>query len=49
MTKLCSQQAEFIPIHENKNVRNIGQGEDRRRKYKRLKLGGGESYDRSNV
>jgi hypothetical protein len=33
---------------ENVNVRNIGQGESRHRKYKRLKLGGGQAYDRSN-
>jgi hypothetical protein len=25
--KLCRQQAEIIQIHENENVRNIGQGE----------------------
>jgi hypothetical protein len=34
--------------HENANVRNIGQGEARHRKYKRLKLGGGQAYDRSS-
>jgi hypothetical protein len=27
---------------------NIGQGEARHIKYKRLKLGGGQAYDRSN-
>jgi hypothetical protein len=27
---------------------NIGQGEPRHRKYKRLKLGGGQAYDRSS-
>jgi hypothetical protein len=31
--------------HENANVRNIGKGELRHRKYKRLKLGGGQAYD----
>jgi hypothetical protein len=35
--------------HENENVRYIGQGEVRHRKYKRLKLGGGHVYDRSSV
>jgi hypothetical protein len=30
------------------NVRNIGKGEPRHRKYKRLKLGGGQSYYRSS-
>jgi hypothetical protein len=39
--KLCRQQAEVIQNHENANVRNIGKGEPRHRKYKRLKLGGG--------
>jgi hypothetical protein len=37
-----------IRNHENVNVRNIGQGEARHTKYKRLKLGGGQAYDRSN-
>jgi hypothetical protein len=48
MTKLCKQQAEVILNHENENVRYIGQGEDRHIKYKRLKLGGGQAYDRSS-
>jgi hypothetical protein len=48
MTKLSRQQAEVILNHENSNVRNIGQGEARHRKYKRLKLGGGQAYDRSS-
>jgi hypothetical protein len=30
-------------------VRNIGQGEAQHRKYKRLKLGGGQAYDHSSV
>jgi hypothetical protein len=48
ITKLCRQQAEVIQNDENANVRNIGQGESRHRKYKRLKLGGGQAYDRSS-
>jgi hypothetical protein len=32
--------------HENVNIRNNGQSEARHRKYKRLKLGGGQAYDR---
>jgi hypothetical protein len=48
MTKLCRQQAEVILNHDNENVRNIGQGETRRRKYKRLKFGGGQAYNRSS-
>jgi hypothetical protein len=47
ITKLCRTQAEVILNHINSNVRGTGQGKTRRRKYKRLKLGGGESYDRS--
>jgi hypothetical protein len=48
ITKLCRQQAEVIQNHENANVRNIEQGEPRHRKYKRLKLGGCQAYDRSS-
>jgi hypothetical protein len=48
ITKLSRQQAEVIQNHENVNVRNIGRGKARHRKYKRLKLGGGQAYDRSN-
>jgi hypothetical protein len=43
--KSCRQQAEVIQNHENENVRYIGQGKARHRKYKRLKLGGGHVYD----
>jgi methionine synthase II (cobalamin-independent) len=48
ITKLSRQQAEVIQNHENVNVRNTGQGEARHRKYKRLKLGGDQAYDRSS-
>jgi hypothetical protein len=34
ITKLCRQQAEVILNRDNENVRNIGQGEARHRKYK---------------
>jgi hypothetical protein len=44
---LCRQQAEVIQYHYSPNVRNTGQGEAQQRKYKRLKLGGGQAYDRS--
>jgi hypothetical protein len=47
ITKLC-RQAEVIQNHDSGNVLNIGQGEARHRKYKRLKLGGGQAYDRSS-
>jgi hypothetical protein len=49
ITKLCRRQAEVILYHENRNVHAIGQGEPRHRKYMRLKLGGGQAYDRSSV
>jgi hypothetical protein len=50
ITQLSRQQAEVIQNHENGNgnVRNIGKGEARHRKYKRLKLGGGQAYGRSS-
>jgi hypothetical protein len=48
ITKSCKQQAEVIQNHENENVRYIGLGEARHRKYKRLKLGGGHVYDCSS-
>jgi hypothetical protein len=46
ITKLCSTQAEVILNHVNHNVCDIGQ-EARHRKYKRLKPGGSQNYDRS--
>jgi hypothetical protein len=48
ITKLSRQQAEVTQNHENVNVRYIGQGEARHRKYMSLKLGGGQAYDRSS-
>jgi hypothetical protein len=47
--KLCGRQAEVILNRENPNVRTIGQGEARHRKPKRLKLCGGQAYDRSSA
>jgi hypothetical protein len=44
-TKLRRTQAEVS--HVNPDVHGTGQGEARHRKYKRLKLGGGQAYDRS--
>jgi hypothetical protein len=35
--------------HENINVRKIRQTEDQQRKFKMLKLGGGQANDRSSV
>jgi hypothetical protein len=48
VTKLCRQQAAVILNHNNENIRYIGQGEAQHRKYKKLKLGGGQAYDRSS-
>jgi hypothetical protein len=48
VTKLCRQQAEVIQNHENEHVYCIGQGEAIHREYKKLKLGGGQAYGRSN-
>jgi hypothetical protein len=48
ITKLCRQQAEVIQNHKNKHVHSIGQGEARHRKYERLKLSGGQTYDHLN-
>jgi hypothetical protein len=45
---LCRQQAEVIQNHEIEHVRGIGQGEATHTKYKRLKLVGGQAYDRSS-
>jgi hypothetical protein len=39
---MCRKQEVVIEIHENEHVRSTGQGEARRRKYKRLKFGGGQ-------
>jgi hypothetical protein len=41
--KLCGQQVEVIQNDNNEYVRSIGQGEARPRKYRRLKLGSGQS------
>jgi hypothetical protein len=45
MITLCSQQAES-QNHENANVLNIGQSDDKRKRNKRLKLGKGQVYGR---
>jgi hypothetical protein len=49
ITKLCRREAELILNQKNPNVREIGLGEARHRKYKTLKLGGGQAYDRSSA
>jgi hypothetical protein len=47
ITKLCRTQKEVILNDANPNLHCTGQGETSYRKYKRLKLGGGQAYDRS--
>jgi hypothetical protein len=47
ITKSCRTQSEVIQNHRNPIVCGIGQGKAIHRKYRRLKLGGGEAYDRS--
>jgi hypothetical protein len=49
ITNYAVKHAEVIQNHENANVRNTGQGEPRHGKYNRLKLGGGQAYDRSSA
>jgi len=46
--KLCREQSYVIQNYENVNNHNIGQDETQHRKYKRLKLGGGQTKDRLN-
>jgi hypothetical protein len=41
-------KGQMMTNHDNENVRNIGQGEARHSKYKRLKLGGGQAHDHSS-
>jgi hypothetical protein len=43
-----AEKDSVIQNHENANVRNTEQREPRNRKYKRLKLVGGQAYDRSS-
>jgi hypothetical protein len=45
---LCRRQAEVIQNEDKEHTHSIGQGEARRKKYKTLKVGGGEAYDRSS-
>jgi hypothetical protein len=48
VTKLCRTHAEEILNHRNAILRGIGQEEAMHRKYKKLKLGGGQAYDHSD-
>jgi hypothetical protein len=46
INKLCRQQAEDLQSHKNANICDIGKGETQHRKYKKLKLGDAQAYDR---
>jgi hypothetical protein len=46
--RLHSEDQRETLNHVNPNFRGIGQGEARHKKYKRLKLDGGQAYDRSS-
>jgi hypothetical protein len=48
ITKLYRKEAKIMQNHGNADVCNIGQGEPRHRKFKRLKLGDGQAYHRSS-
>jgi hypothetical protein len=48
MAKSYADSKHVMQNHECANVRNIGQEEAMHRKYKWLKFGGGQAYDRSN-
>jgi hypothetical protein len=45
ISKLCRTQSVVNLNHVNPNVCGTGQGEAMHRKYKRLKLGGGQDYN----
>jgi hypothetical protein len=47
LTYMSRTQAEVILNHVNSNMHGIEDEEARHRNYKRLKLGGGQAYDRS--
>jgi hypothetical protein len=47
--KLSREEATVILNHEYVNIPSIDQGEARHSKFEKLKLGGGQAYDRSIV
>jgi hypothetical protein len=49
VTELCRRQPTVVQNHENVNVRNTDKGKAQHRKHERLKLGGGQAHDRSNI
>jgi hypothetical protein len=48
MYKIVQATSEIIQNRDNEHVRGIGQGEARHTKYKKRKLGGGQTYNRSS-
>jgi hypothetical protein len=46
VTKLCRTRAEVILNYLNPKLRDIGKEEAIYKKYRRLKLGGGQAFDR---
>jgi hypothetical protein len=48
ITKICRKQSAATQSHENEIFCNIGSGEAQHQKNKRLKLVGGQAYDRSD-
>jgi hypothetical protein len=49
ITKICRKRPEVIQNYDNVNVQNIRKSEAQHRKCKRLRLGGGQAYDRPRV
>jgi hypothetical protein len=48
ITNKCRKQAEAVQNRLNANARATGRGETTLRKQRRLKLEGGQAYDRSS-
>lgn len=46
ITQLCRQRTEVVQNYVSANVRNTGKSEAMQGMHKRLKLGGGQAYDR---
>jgi hypothetical protein len=49
VTNIYRKQREVIQNHDDINVPYIDESEAQQRKYKRLKLGGGQAYDPSSA
>jgi len=44
-----AEKTEVLRNHDSENVRHIGRGETQHKEYKRLKLGGCQTHDRSDL